>query len=237
MIIRYCKEIFRPRKLLSVLRHYRLSQRYKQTKANIGLNCILKEVELESYTFIGENSRLTRVKMGKHSYTNIEVSINLADIGNYVSIGSHVLIGVGKHPVDMVSTHPAFYSNNKSFQTFAQEMKYEENLPVEIGHDVWIGSKATVMGGLKIGTGAIVAYGAIVTRNVPPYSIVGGIPARIFKYRFDEDTINRLLEIKWWELSDGFMELHHKEFQHPSKFIQFYMENKDYCEGFRIKKV
>ena len=113
-------------------------------------------------------------------------------------------IGVRKHPTDMISTHPAFYANNKAFETYADRMYCDELPNIEIGNDVWIGSKSTVLGNIRIGDGAVVAYGSVVTKDVPPYAIVGGVPARIIKYRFDKEIIDRLLEIKWWELSDDF---------------------------------
>ena len=74
--------------------------------------------------------------------------------------------------------------------------------PAVIGNDVWIGSKATVFGGVKVGNGAVIAAGAVVTKDVPPYAIAGGVPAHIIRYRFDEDKINRLEEIAWWNWDD-----------------------------------
>lgn len=233
MIGNYIKEILRPKRLLLVYRHIRASLKYSKNKAIIGLNCSLKNVKLGQDVFIGDNSNLNNVIIGNHTYTNSEVMIKDSEIGCYVSIGSKVLIGVGKHPVNMVSTHPAFYSNNKSFITFSDKMYFKESEKIEIGHDVWIGSNATIMCGVKIGHGSIVAFGAIVTKDVPPYSIVGGIPATILKFRFENDVIEKLLKIKWWEFNDQFMKLHFKEFHNVEGFINYYNQNREYCERFR----
>jgi acetyltransferase-like isoleucine patch superfamily enzyme len=95
-----------------------------------------------------------------------------------------VTIGISPHPTYFVSTHPTFYANNKGFETFADKMYFDEEVKTtNIGNDVWIGSKCTIMPGVKIGDGAIVGYGALVTKDVPAYSIVGGIPAKLIKFR------------------------------------------------------
>jgi acetyltransferase-like isoleucine patch superfamily enzyme len=159
--------------------------------------------------------------------------IKNSTIGKFTSIGSNVNICIGGHPTNLVSTHPAFYSNNKAFNTYSDDVYFDEYTKSEIGNDVWIGSNSTVMNNITIGDGAIIAYGAVVTKNVLPYSIVGGIPAKHIKFRFDEEIIIRLLEIKWWELSEDFLKQHFKLFHNPVDFIDFYDKNKAYIESFR----
>ena len=121
-------------------------------------------------------------------------SFSQIKIGKYVSIARNVTLGLGQHPTNLVSTSPIIYNNNPQYLNVEQYLK-----PVEIDNDVWIGTSAIVMGGVHIHTGAIVAAGAVVTKDVPPYAIVGGVPAKIIKYRFDEPTRNKLLASKWWE--------------------------------------
>ena len=84
---------------------------------------------------------------------------------------------------------------------------------VIIGNDVWIGSHALILGGVKIGDGAVIGAGAVVTKDVPPYAVVGGVPARIIKYRFSQEIIDKLLEIKWWNLPENILKENIKLFQ------------------------
>lgn len=128
--------------------------------------------------------------------------ISNAKIGRYCSIGFESIIGLGTHPSTYLSTHPAFYSAAKqSGISFVTESSYSEYQSIDIGNDVWIGARAIVLGGVSIGDGAIVAAGAVVTKDVPPYAIVGGVPARLLRYRFSEEVIEELLDWKWWNSS------------------------------------
>jgi acetyltransferase-like isoleucine patch superfamily enzyme len=126
----------------------------------------------------------------------------------------------------MVSTHPCFYANNKGFKSFADKMYYsEEQGEVHIGNDVWIGSDVSILNNVKIGNGAIVALGSIVTKDVPDYAIVAGIPAKIIKYRFSNEDINALLKINWWDLETSLLERNYKDFHDLNSFIKKYDRN------------
>ena len=125
-------------------------------------------------------------------------------IGRYCSIAAGVWIAPDEHPIDWLTTSPVSYGH--AFP-WAERMlsrpnvkcgQYDHARPVEIGNDVWIGSGAFIKGGVKIGDGAVVAAHAVVVKDVPPYAIVGGVPAKVIRYRFDEATVNELLELKWW---------------------------------------
>lgn len=135
-----------------------------------------------------------------------------AKIGRFTSIASYVCTVAGRHAYQapFATTCPMFFSLNpnhsQSGSTFATEQKFEElkfavpekQLDVEIGNDVWIGERAMLIGGVHIADGAVVLAGAVVTKDVPPYAIVGGVPAKIIRYRYDEETISFLLQIQWW---------------------------------------
>jgi acetyltransferase-like isoleucine patch superfamily enzyme len=125
-----------------------------------------------------------------------------ADIGKFCSIGPGAIIGgLGSHPTNWISTHPAFYSPLcQAGITFSPTSRFKELNRTIIGNDVWIGARVIVLDGIKVGDGAIIAAGAVVTRDVPAYSIVAGVPAKIIRYRFTEDVINIMLEWKWWNL-------------------------------------
>lgn len=149
-------------------------------------------------------------ELGYASYIGANCSIH-GKIGKYCSIGSNVRVICGKHPVDtFVSTHPMFFSTAKqNGYTYVEKQKFEEydfcensKYPIIIGSDVWVGSNVLIKAGVKVGDGAIIAMGAVVTHDVEPYSIVGGVPAKVLRYRFDSDQIEKLLALKWWDKSE-----------------------------------
>ena len=148
---------------------------------------------------IYDNTTVVNSQIGDHTYIGGSNKIQNAVIGKFCSIGPEVLIGLGIHPTNLKSTYPGFYTNPEYYRV---EKLYnfdgEEYKKVEIGNDVWIGARATILDGVKVGDGAIIATGAVVTKNVPPYAIVGGVPANVIKYRFDEEQIKELLEEQWW---------------------------------------
>lgn len=149
---------------------------------------------------IGDNSNYSG-KMGYGSYIGSNCSIS-ANIGRFTSIAPCVRSNHGTHPhtYPFVTTCPMFYSLQKqNGYTFAQERTFDELLDMpEIGSDCWIGEYVFICGRVKINDGAVVLAGAVVTKDVPSYAIVGGVPAKIIKYRYDEDTIAFLTKIKWW---------------------------------------
>lgn len=152
-------------------------------------------------------------------------------IGCYCSIADHVRTCFGSHPTSVaVSTFPAFYYDTASglgytYSTTSQQeagvyKKAAEDFIVDIGNDVWIGSHVLIMDGVRIGDGAIVAAGAVVTKDVPPYAIVGGVPAKVLKYRFTPKQIEFLLQFKWWNRDPQWIEAHWKDFQNIKQFME-----------------
>lgn len=167
---------------------------------------------------IYRRTTLRNTTLGRMTYVAEASRVGFADIGAFCSIGPNVLLGgLGYHPVDRLSTHPAFYSARlQAGATFSGTDAVEELPRVTVGNDVWIGAGSIVLDGVSIGDGAIVAAGAVVAKDVPPYAIVGGVPARIIRHRFDDETIDALLEWRWWDLDNsqlqalapGFMDQH-----------------------------
>ena len=158
-------------------------------------------------TFEGANTIGDRTKfsgnMGYGSYICNDCSI-IGNIGRFTSIAADVKNAQGVHPIEApyATTSPMFFSLRKqSGVTFAKEQLFDEmRAPISIGNDCWIGQGAFFVGGLTIGDGAVVLAGAVVTKDVPPYAVVGGVPAKVIKYRYDKETIQFLLEKKWWDM-------------------------------------
>lgn len=150
---------------------------------------------------LAAGTRLHRTRIGRYSYVARDALVANARIGAFCSIGPEVLIGLGRHPARcFVSTHPAFYvPQNASTLSLVAESRFPETATTVVGNDVWLGARAMLMDGVRVGDGAIVGAGAVVTRDVPPYVIVGGAPARPIGRRFDDDIIRFLLELRWWD--------------------------------------
>tara|TARA_B100000212_G_C27374173_1_gene533933 strand:- start:1814 stop:2353 length:540 start_codon:yes stop_codon:yes gene_type:complete len=131
-----------------------------------------------------------KTKIGDYSYIARNVIISAAKIGNFSSIGPGAMIGLGEHDHSSISTSLKMSDGKRGL------------LEGEciIGNDVWIGAGAVILRGVTISDGAVIAANAVVTKNVEPFSIVGGVPARLIKYRFDKDKIDKILESKWWNL-------------------------------------
>ena len=156
----------------------------------------------EGANVIGDNTKFCG-RMGYGSYICNDCSI-IGNIGRFSSIAAEVKNAQGVHPITTpyATTSPMFFSLKKqSGITFAKEQLFDEmKAPISIGNDCWIGQRAFFVGGLTIGDGAVVLAGAVVTKDVPPYAIVGGVPAKILRYRYDDETIKFLLDTKWWNM-------------------------------------
>lgn len=160
------------------------------------------DCEIEPPCRIEGNSRLVHTQMGRHSYCLNGCFFAFAKIGKFCSIGEGVIIGTWLHPTQLVSTFPGFYSSNRHTINFRLDDNIEEIRYVNVGNDVWIGHRAIILGGITVGDGAIIGAGAVVTRNVEPYAVVAGVPARSVRKRFSQTKIDRLLELGWWNYDD-----------------------------------
>ena len=179
--------------------YYAVKNRGKNVKFSGKVNIGGFHSSFDGNNRVGKNSFFAG-KLGYGSYIGENAYIN-ASIGKYCSVASDVKVVTGNHPAkDYVSTHPAFFSTKKQAGfTYVTEDLFKEETPVVIGNDVWIGQGAMLLSGVTIGDGAIIAAGAVVTKDVKPYSIVGGVPAKEIRKRFSEEEIKFLLELKWWD--------------------------------------
>ncbi len=170
----------------------------------------------EGKNLLAVDASLIESKIGRASYLSNQTKLCNVWIGRYTAIGPQVCNIGGTHPAhQFVSIHPCFYSMMKQCGfTYSKEQLFEEFAYVDkerkilniIGNDVWIGQQAMLMQGVTIGDGAIVAAGALVNKDVPPYAIVGGVPAKIIGYRFEEEERNFLLGLKWWDKEETWIE-------------------------------
>ena len=148
-------------------------------------------------------------EVGAFTYFNGVCEVFYAKIGRYSSIAPDVIIGPGEHPIDQFSTHPfAFCGGGNRFKGVPEyeAIRIQGGSTIRhhatyVGNDVWIGARAYISQGVSLGDGCIVAAGAVVTRDVEPYAIVGGVPARVIRMRFDECLVKRLLQLKWWDFT------------------------------------
>ena len=149
------------------------------------------------------------MSIGKYTYGTHNLNIHYSDsgakltIGNFCSIAEDVNIYLGgNHRTDCVTTYPFGHINQHKFNNFNGEGHPATKGDVIIGNDVWIAQNVTIMSGVTIGDGAIIANNSHVVKNVEPYSLVGGNPAKLIRYRFTREQISKLLEIKWWDWDD-----------------------------------
>ncbi|WP_449619724.1 acetyltransferase [Robertmurraya sp. Marseille-Q9965] len=176
-----------------------------------------------AWTSIGPNNKIIESSFGDYTYTMDDVTVNYAEIGKFTSIASHVCINPVQHPMDRVTQHHMTYRRVAyDFAETDDELLFDwrRTHRVKIGHDVWIGHGAIIMKDVEIGTGAVIGSGAVVTKNVEPYTIVVGTPAKPIKRRFSEEVAEKLLEIAWWDWPHEKMEAHFHEFNNIDVFIQ-----------------
>ncbi len=164
---------------------------------------------------------LHSVCLGDYSYIAKNGILKNVEIGKFCSIGPNFSCGFGLHPTNGISTAPMFYSNLKqNGMTLTSVNKVEESKKTFIGNDVFIGANVTLLDGIIIGDGAIIGAGAVVTKDIPPYAIVVGVPAKIIKYRFNERQIEELIKIKWWNFNEDELRDVEKNFFDIDFFIQ-----------------
>lgn len=165
-------------------------------------------------------SELVNCSMGKHSFCGYFCEIANCDIGAFCSIANSVVIGGSQHPMEWVSMSPVFYEGRDSVKMKFSTHQREMSKRTIIGSDVWVGSRAIIKQGVKIGVGAVIGMGSVVTRDVEPYAIVGGNPAKLIRKRFSDDEIKKLLDSKWWEFPDEKLKKLGYLFNRPKDFLR-----------------
>lgn len=199
------------------IRIMRLKKKYNHAKVETYL--IGNNVHLGKNAYLADESDVrANVTIGDYSYINRGTIVGSGSIGNYCSIGYNCQIGMFEHPINHMSTSPYIYSKRRSILNL-DTWNEIQNPPV-IGNDVWIGSNALILQGVTIGNGAVIAGGAVVTKDVPPYTIVGGVPAKVIKKRFNDEQIKFLEKLEWWNLPKEELEKYKNLFEAKEEWVR-----------------
>ncbi len=162
----------------------------------------LRDCVLGQFTDVAERVSMAECTLGDYSYVERQAEAIYTDIGKFCAIASNVRLNALNHPLDRISQHKITYRPNEYFLGAKIDKDFREarkSARVAIGPDVWIGHGAIILPGLRIGAGAVIAAGAVVTKDVEPYEIVAGVPAKHLKWRFPKKLRARILALAWWD--------------------------------------
>jgi phosphonate metabolism protein (transferase hexapeptide repeat family) len=185
----------------------------------------IRESELGAWTDVGKNCSINEASVGDYTYFAGDVQVTYATIGKFCSIASHVRINPGNHPMHRVTQHHMTYRRRMfglGDEDDAEFFQWRRDHHVTIGHDVWIGHAAIIMPGVTIGDGAVIGSQAVVTKDVAPYTIVGGVPAKPIRDRFPSEIAAQLQRIAWWDWSREALEDRFEELYDLEAFIAKY---------------
>ena len=175
---------------------------------------------VDASAVIESGSTFIQSSIDRHSFCGYDCTFVNVSVGAFCSIASRVVIGGASHPMHFVSTSPAFLSHRDSIKRKFARHDYLPQIRSVVGNDVWIGESVLVKAGVTIGDGAVVGMGSVVTRDVPPYAVVAGNPARIIRMRFSEEVIQALLKWQWWSLGDAELERVAADFNDPISLLK-----------------
>ncbi len=195
--------------------------KHRNSNLELGYLADVKNSKFGKYNTLYKYSRISNCILGDFSYISKNSQVYNTQIGKFSCIGPNVQTGLGVHPSSkFVSSHPIFYSTLAQSQiTFVEKNLFEEFPYTTIGNDVWIGANTIIRDGIEIGDGVIIGAGAVVTKNIPPYAIAVGSPAKVIKYRFTEDQIRFLQEVKWWDKDLAWIKKNKDLFTNIDSFI------------------
>jgi acetyltransferase-like isoleucine patch superfamily enzyme len=176
--------------------------------------------KIDKTSYIGAGSQLLNSNIGKFSFCGYDCSIIDTSIGSFCSIASRVSIGAASHPLNWISTSPAFYLGGEHIPKKYAKFTYKEIKHTIIENDVWIGEGVFIKAGVNIESGAVIGSGSVVTKSVGAYEIWAGNPAKMIRKRFSENIIDELMKVKWWDFSEEDIDKYSKYFNSPENFIK-----------------
>lgn len=182
----------------------------------IALSALIQESTVASNASLGSRVRFYRSSIGRFSFVGYGSTVESCDIGAFCSISSDCRIGGASHPIEHISSSPVFYTADNACGCQFASFMYNPYIRTSIGNDVWIGSNVLVKAGVKIGNGAVVGMGSVVTKDVGPYEIWAGNPAKLIRLRFDSSVISSLERLAWWNWSDDELKNRHELFEAPT---------------------
>lgn len=174
---------------------------------------------------IGGGSRFSSSTIDKGSYIGRSCYFYKTNIGKFCSISDHCVCGLPEHDMTYVSTSSVFCKGKNATKLSYGTLPHPEYQVTTIGNDVWIGANVSIRAGVTVGDGAVIGMGAVVTKDIPPYAIVAGVPAKVIRYRFDEETVAKLQELQWWNWSDEKLAAYGDSFDDPCELLKQWEEN------------
>jgi len=193
--------------------------------SGIPISATIVESRITRTTKVASKADVRYSSIGRYTYIGCYCRINHTDIGAFSSIAPGVFIGGALHPTGFVSTSPIFLKGRNIFGRNFAAIDFQPYQMTNIGNDVWIGAGAIVLAGVSIGDGAIVGAGSVVTKDVLPYHIVAGNPARFLRSRMSDEIVTELQSIKWWESEEDTIISLAPLFGVPADFIKAWKEN------------
>ena len=194
-------------RIWNTIMEYRHKRMYGRSlyPVHISYKCDINNVEFEEHANVAHHAQISNATIGKRTSVGRYTKIRDAEIGRYCSISWDVTIGAVAHPFNRITSHAFTY--RKKFGISSSDGSLPQKKTI-IGNDVWIGCNSVIISGVKIGDGAVIGAGAVVTKDVQPYSIVAGVPAKVINNRFEIGIANRLTQMQWWNLDDDILIKH-----------------------------
>jgi acetyltransferase-like isoleucine patch superfamily enzyme len=196
--------------------------RYAGKSIRIEYMAELSNVKFEGTNKVYKYARLRDVNLGRFSYVSRGTQVYNAEVGKFTCIGPETIIGPGEHPVrGYISSHPAFYSTLAQAGSTFSDGDYINEIPrTVIGHNVWIGARVVVRAGINIGDGVIIAAGSVVVKDVAPYTVVGGVPAKLIRDRFEQPVKEVVQSSEWWNWPNEDLSKNAAAFRDENSFLE-----------------